>query len=118
MEAILYLDKQLGIVELENRANSITAEELKNRPDSYYEKYKKGVHYSVHAWACSSKQAVEFVRRYLDGGVLAKLCEKMIARYFNPMKQDDYTCHGHLPLLLGACAMTVCRTIEHDPNYD
>jgi hypothetical protein len=76
------------------------------------------VNYSLYADRCSSREARESVRDHLDSGVLHKLTAKMVANFFNPISIDDYTCWGFVPLILGACAMSLgCRTLYTAPGY-
>lgn len=74
--------------------------------------------YSLYAAQCSDPEAAEQVRKHLDSGVLHKLTAKMVANYFNPLSVDDYTCHGYVPIVLGACAMSHgCNTLYTAPGY-
>ncbi|KAK4894725.1 hypothetical protein LTR27_007113 [Elasticomyces elasticus] len=75
--------------------------------------------YSLFAQACATPAAAEKVRKHLDSGILHKLCKKMITNYFNPLSTDDYTCHGFVPMILGACAMSHgCESpLESLPGY-
>ncbi|KAK5691918.1 hypothetical protein LTR97_011089 [Elasticomyces elasticus] len=77
------------------------------------------VTYSLDPVECASPAAAEKVRKHLDSSVLVKLCKKMIANYFNPLSVDDYTCHGYVPVILGACIMSHgCLTpLESLPGY-
>jgi hypothetical protein len=76
------------------------------------------VNFSLYADRCSSAEARELVRDHLDSGVLHKLTAKMVANFFNPISVDDYTCWGFVPLILGACAMSLgCRTLYTAPGY-
>lgn len=79
---------------------------------------KSSIVHSFYAPQCTSQEAKERVRKHLDSGVLHKLAAKMVANYFNPITQKDYTCHGFLPVILGACAMSHgCHTLFTAPGY-
>jgi hypothetical protein len=78
----------------------------------------KEVVYYLHAPKCSSPAAIEKVREHLDSGVLHKLTSKMVASYFDPFSLDDHTCFGYLPMVLGACAMSLgCKTLITAPGH-
>ncbi|KAK5117762.1 hypothetical protein LTR85_008737 [Meristemomyces frigidus] len=116
VDVVNYLNREMGVVELEQRARKVAAEGKKGSnsndgPDA------AEVRYSVYARFCSSEEAIEAVRKHLDAGPLAQMCAKMVARFFNPLKLSDYTCKGHLPVLLGACAMSLGCKLDGIPGY-
>lgn len=76
------------------------------------------VTYSVYAGSCSSLGAVQKVRDHLDSGVLQKVATKLTYNFFNPIAVSDNTCFGHVPIILGACAMSLgCFTFHTTPVY-
>jgi hypothetical protein len=75
--------------------------------------------YSIFADGCSSSEACELVRSHLDSGVLHKITARMVSNYTNPLSMKDYTCGGFVPIILGACAMSLgCRTLYTAPGYE
>lgn len=84
---------------------------------AFLESLKNGARYTIDARGCSRDEAIAFVRKHLDDGRLAKMCEKMAARFCNPMKKTDYTCHGHTLVILGACAMSLGCKFTGLPGY-
>lgn len=102
LRAVDYLDELAGLDKLEPRVNAAGEK----------------IVYSVYATQCSNSEAAELVRGHLDSGVLRKLISKMVANYFNPLAVEDYTCHGYVPVILGACAMSHgCSTLLNAPAY-
>jgi len=42
----------------------------------------------------------------------------MVANYLNPLSINDYTCHGYVLVILGACAMSLgCKSRKTAPGY-
>ena len=102
LRAVEHLDELAGLEKLEPTATSAGDKII----------------YSLYATQCSNVEAAEKVRDLLDSGVLHKLTAKMVANYFNPLGLKDFTCHGYVPVILGACAMSHgCRTLYTAPGY-
>ena len=102
LRAVDYLDELAGLNKLEPTTTT-TGDKIT---------------YSLYAPQCSNAEAAEQVRKHLDSGVLHKLTAKMVANYFNPLSVKDFTCHGYVPVILGACAMSHgCHTLYTAPGY-
>ncbi|KAK5137244.1 hypothetical protein LTR08_000214 [Meristemomyces frigidus] len=113
LEVIRYLDREMGVNDLEHKANTATATGREKGTNDGV----AALRYSVYAPSCSNKDAAEAVKKHLDAGALKLMCTKMVACYFNPLKPSDYTCHGHLAIILGACAMTLGCKLDGIPGY-
>lgn len=53
-----------------------------------------GVLPSMLSLGCTNEEMMEVARKHLDGGVLKRMCGRMVKSYFNPIKKEDYTAHG------------------------
>lgn len=49
---------------------------------------------SMLSLGCTNEEMMEVARKHLDGGVLKRMCGRMVKSYFNPIKKEDYTAHG------------------------
>lgn len=109
------MDKQLGLHRLTCQTNGIDEDE---KDCAKLEKLHTGPRFTILAAACKGPDAVEITRKHLDSGPLKMICEKMVANYFNPKATEDWTCFGHVPVILAAGAMSLgCRTLLTAPGY-
>lgn len=143
MVAVAYLDELAGVVQLKATQFSTISDgiaQLKvtepsateggdmstdpatkdgiNYPQANMPSGAEDVTYSVYAGNCSNLEAAQKVRDHFDSGVLHKLVRKLVANFFNPIAASDYTCHGYVPVILGACAMSLgCSTLHTSPGF-
>lgn len=76
-DIIADLDSEVGLRKLEDEANKAAAKNGKKPTKTEDgEDDDRGVHYSIFADHCSTLEAVEVVRKLMDGGKLAQLVAK------------------------------------------
>ncbi|KAK4539175.1 hypothetical protein LTR36_001175 [Oleoguttula mirabilis] len=109
------LTSEVGLRQLEEEANKAAAKHdkhdkkpTKTDEDDYDD---RGVHYSVFADHCSSAEAVEVVKKYMEAGPLAQLVAKYEAKLTGPGAAEAYHPPQYILVLIGACAMTLGCTL-------
>lgn len=103
------LDEEAGLHKLAAEANEALAKSKK--PFEGKGDKEVGVHYSVFADHCPSKEAVEVVKKHMNAGMLAQLVAKYEGKMNGPDSAKDWHPPQYVLVLIGACAMTLGCTL-------